>query len=106
MRMRDWSEKRDTPLKFIEQNILLDKGKMAHDVTVALAKKEYESFRVKQDGRFASDFDREMKKLLAQKKKKSKVRRRGMREEYEFQMEIAGPAAMFAGVIFSGKEEY
>lgn len=70
MRMRDWAEKLDAFLRFNEQEILLDKGKIAHDVAVALAEKEYESFRIKQDRHFESDFDREMKKLLAQKKKK------------------------------------
>jgi hypothetical protein len=70
MRMRDWMEKLDAFLKFNEENILLDKGRISHDVAVALAEKEYESFRVKQDRRFESDFDREVKRLLEQKKKK------------------------------------
>lgn len=70
MRMRDWAEKLDAFLRFNEQEILLDKGKIAHDVAVALAEKEYENFRIKQDRHFESDFDREMRKLLAQKKKK------------------------------------
>ncbi|MBI3617663.1 MAG: hypothetical protein HY210_05550 [Candidatus Omnitrophica bacterium] len=47
----------------------MDKGKISHDVAAALAEKEYESFRIKQDKHFESDFDREVKKLLARKKK-------------------------------------
>ena len=70
MRMRDWAEKLDAFLKFNEENILSDKGKIFRDVAVALAEKEYRSFRVKQDKRFESDFDREVKKLLDQKNKK------------------------------------
>lgn len=70
MRMRDWAQKLDAFLKFNEQDILPDQGKISHDVAAALAEKQYESFRVEQDSRFESDFDREVKKLLAQKKKK------------------------------------
>lgn len=71
MRMRDWAEKLDAFLKFNEQEILQDKGKVSHEVAVALAEKQYENFRIAQDRRFESDFDREVKKLLMQKKKKS-----------------------------------
>ena len=70
MRMRNWAEKLDAFLKFNEQEILQDKGKISHEVAVALAEKQYESFRVKQDRRFESDFDREVRKLLGRKKKK------------------------------------
>ncbi len=70
MRMGEWADKLDAFLKFNEQDILLDKGKVSHDVAVALAEKQYESFRIEQDSRFESDFDREVKKFLAQKKRK------------------------------------
>ena len=70
MRMRDWAEKLDAFLKFNEQDILLDKGKVSHDVAIALAEKQYESFRIEQDRRFESDFDREVKKLLRKKNNK------------------------------------
>ena len=72
MRMRDWAEKLDAFLKFNEQDILQDKGKISREVAVALAEKQYESFRLGQDRRFESDFDREVKKLLGQKKKRKK----------------------------------
>lgn len=56
-------------MKFNEQDILHDKGKVSHEVAVALAEKEYEIFREEQDRKYISDFDREVKKLLNAKKK-------------------------------------
>ncbi|MBI3013452.1 MAG: virulence RhuM family protein, partial [Elusimicrobia bacterium] len=70
MRMHNWAEKLDAFLKFNEQEILRDKGKISHEVAVVLAEKQYESFRTEQDRTFESDFDREVKKFLTQKKKK------------------------------------
>jgi len=58
MFMRDWAEKLDAFLKFNEQEILQDKGKVSHEVAMALAEKEYERFRVEQDKRYLSDFDK------------------------------------------------
>lgn len=63
MKMRDWAEKLDAFLQFNEQDILQDKGKVSHTVAVALAEKAYEMFRVEQDRRYESDFDRLVKKL-------------------------------------------
>jgi len=63
MKMRDWAEKLDAFLRFNEQEILKDKGKVSHAVALALAEKEYEVFRVEQDRRYESDFDRLIKKL-------------------------------------------
>ncbi len=63
MKMRDWAEKLDAFLQFNEQEILKDKGKGSHAVALALAEKEYEVFRVEQDRRYESDFDRLVKKL-------------------------------------------
>ena len=42
----------------------------SHKVAMQLTKKEYESFRVKQDRDFESDFDQEVKRLSSPKKKK------------------------------------
>lgn len=67
--MKDWTEKLDVFLKFNEQDILHDKGKVSHEVAVALAEKEYEIFRKEQDKKYISDFDREVTKLLSAKKK-------------------------------------
>lgn len=70
--MRDWSEKLDAFLKFNEQDILKNAGKVSHEVAVALAEKEFESFRVEQDKRFESDFDRMVKKYLSKNAKNEK----------------------------------
>lgn len=72
MYMRDWSEKLDAFLKFNEQDILKNAGKVSHEVAVALAEKEFESFRVEQDKRFESDFDRMVKKYLSKNAKNEK----------------------------------
>ena len=80
MKMKDWTQKLDAFLKFNEQDILQDKGKISHEVAVALAEKEYESFRVEQDKNYVSDFDElaeKSKKLehrISHKKKKRKKR--------------------------------
>jgi hypothetical protein len=63
MRMADWAEKLDAFLTFNEQDILQDKGKISHQVAIALADKEYKEFRVKQDKQYISDFDKIVKKL-------------------------------------------
>jgi len=70
MYMKDWVAKLDAFLRFNEEDILQDSGKVSHDVAVALAEKEYEKYRVIQDRLIESDFDREVKKLLNSKKKK------------------------------------
>ena len=70
--MRDWSEKLDAFLKFNEQDILENAGKVSHEVAVALAEKEFESFCVEQDKCFESDFDRIVKKYLAKNAKNEK----------------------------------
>ena len=69
MYMRDWSEKLDAFLKFNEQDILHDKGKVSHEVAIALAEKEYETFHVIQDKKYVSDFDKAVKKLVYKKEK-------------------------------------
>ncbi len=72
MYMKDWIEKLNGFLKFSEHDILMNFGSVSHDVAVALAMKEYEIFRIKQDRTFESDFDREVKKLLTTTNKKYK----------------------------------
>ena len=57
-------------LKLNDRDILGDLGKVSHDVAEALALGEFEKFRVEQDKNYISDFDREVKKILEQGKKK------------------------------------
>ncbi|MFH1310523.1 MAG: virulence RhuM family protein [Candidatus Omnitrophota bacterium] len=71
MYMKDWVAKLNAFLKFNEEDILQDSGKVSHEVAVALAESEYEKYRIIQDKNYISDFDREVKKLLKLKKKKS-----------------------------------
>lgn len=67
MKMKDWVEKLDAFLHFNEREILDGKGKISHEVAVALAEKEYEKYRAEQDQNYISDFDRETKKLINKK---------------------------------------
>jgi hypothetical protein len=64
MRMKDWVERLDAFLKFNERDILMNAGKISHEVAEALALQEYEKYRVGQDKNYISDFDREVEKLL------------------------------------------
>lgn len=63
MTMQDWAIKMDAFLEFNDYKVLKNPGKMQKKVADALAKKEYEKFRILQDRRFESDFDKEIKKL-------------------------------------------
>ncbi len=72
MTMVDWVEKLNAFFKFSEYEILMNTGKISHEIAEALALKEYEKFRVEQDRNYISDFDREIKKLAASKKKTRK----------------------------------
>ena len=70
MTMENWTEKLNAFLKFSEYEILMNAGKVSHEVAEALVLKEYEKFKKVQDKNYVSDFDREVKKLLESKKKK------------------------------------
>jgi len=70
MKMADWVQKLDAFLQFNEYEILGHAGKVSHEVALKLAKEEYKKFRVKQDKRFESDFDKEVKKIQAKGRKK------------------------------------
>ena len=70
MYMRDWRAKLDAFLKFNEQEILHNAGKVSHEVAAALAEKEYEGFRIDQDKHFESDFDKLVKACLPETQKK------------------------------------
>ncbi|HTN68083.1 MAG TPA: virulence RhuM family protein [Dysgonamonadaceae bacterium] len=63
MTMQDWVTKMDAFLEFNDYKVLKNPGKLQKKVADALAKKEYEKFRILQDQRFESDFDKEIKKL-------------------------------------------
>lgn len=68
MKMSDWAVKLDAFLQFNEQDILQGKGAISHSVAIALAEKEYAVFRVEQDRRYESDFDRLIKNIPAKRR--------------------------------------
>ena len=70
MKMSEWIQKLDAFLQFNEYQILMDAGKIKHEVAKQLAEKEYEKFRITQDKNFESDFEKETKKISDKKKKK------------------------------------
>lgn len=76
MHMKDWIEKLNAFLKFSEYEILTDAGSISHDVAVALAGKEYETYRKIQDKSYISDFDREIRRLEGKTGKISKGEQR------------------------------
>lgn len=63
MKMRDWAKKLDGFLKFNDYEILNNPGKISAAVAKSLAEKQYEKFRVEQDKRYISDFDKVVKQL-------------------------------------------
>ena len=70
MLMKDWAEKLNAFLQFNEQEILDNMGKISHKVAASLAEKEFEKYRVLQDRDYISDFDREVKRILAKREQK------------------------------------
>ncbi len=68
MTMEDWARRLDAFLEFDEREILQDGGKVTAKLAREFAESEFERFRIVQDRRFESDFDREMKALEAEKK--------------------------------------
>jgi len=73
MYMKDWVSKLDAFLKFNEEAILKDAGKVTHEIALALAEKEFEKYCIVQDKLFESDFDKAAKKIEAPKKKNKNV---------------------------------
>lgn len=56
--MQDWSKKLNAFLQFNEREILEDSGKVTAEMAKAFAESEFEKYRITQDRRFKSDFDR------------------------------------------------
>jgi len=70
MKMQDWIQKLDDFLRVSEKELLTDAGKVSHKNAIAKAKAEYEKYRQAEDKRYISDFDREIKRLEEELKKK------------------------------------
>jgi hypothetical protein len=58
MTMQDWAAKLDVFLELNDENILKDKGRIAHEIAKAFAESEFEQYRILQDKTYQSDFDR------------------------------------------------
>lgn len=67
MKMTDWAEKLDAFLRFNEYELLNDSGKVSAAAAKRIAEQQYDIYRIEQDKLFESDFDREVKKLVADK---------------------------------------
>jgi hypothetical protein len=63
MYMKDWVEKLDAFLKFNDEAILNNHGKVSHEVALTLAVKEYEKYREIRNKNYISDFDKEIKRI-------------------------------------------
>jgi len=68
MKMHDWIQKLDDFLRISEKELLTNAGKVSHENAVEKANIEYSKFRQIEDEKYISDFDREMKNLLGNKK--------------------------------------
>lgn len=58
MTMEDWAARLDAFLKFNEEEVLDNPGKVAAEVAESFALSEFEKYRIVQDSLFESDFDR------------------------------------------------
>ncbi len=63
MYMNDWIARLDSFLKFNEQDILTNPGKVTAEIAKSFAENEFEKYRVVQDRMLESDFDQEVKRL-------------------------------------------
>lgn len=70
MTMKDWIEKLDEFLKLSERQLLKHAGQVSAQQAEEKARQEFERYKKERDKNYVSDFDREVKKLLAQKRKK------------------------------------
>jgi hypothetical protein len=67
MTMQDWISKLEGFLTLNDREILQGAGKVSADLAKSHAEQEYDKFRVQDDPRFESDFDRMVKQLPAKK---------------------------------------
>jgi hypothetical protein len=70
MKMDDWVKKLDGFLQFNEYEVLTNAGQVSAEVARQLAEAQFARFRVDQDRRFESDFEKEAKRLASRKVKR------------------------------------
>lgn len=69
MRMADCVARLDAFLKFNEYEVLTNAGSDSAEVAKRLAEEQSATFRVQQDQRFESDFEKEVKRIEEKKRK-------------------------------------
>ncbi len=70
MTMEDWAKRLDLFLEFDEREILQDSGKVTAEIAGDFAESEFEKFRFMQDRLFENDFDRMIKQIEAENRRK------------------------------------
>lgn len=70
MKMSDWATRLDGFLAFNEYEVLGNAGLVSAEVAKHLAEEQYKEFRVRQDREFESDFEAEVKRIEAKRRKK------------------------------------
>ena len=58
MYMNDWKDEVENALKVFRYEVLGGKGKISHKQAVDKARSEYKKYKVIQDKKYVSDFDR------------------------------------------------
>jgi hypothetical protein len=69
MRMADWVARLDAFLKFNEYDVLTSSGSVSAEVAKQLAEEQFATFRIQQDRRFESNFEKEVKRIEEKKDK-------------------------------------
>lgn len=64
MTMKDWSNRLNEFLKVNREEVLPNNGNITHEEAQKIAEQEYEKYRIIQDGKFISDFDKISQKIL------------------------------------------
>lgn len=64
MSMQDWVAQTDQFLKNNRRDVLEGKGQISHEQAIEKAMREYENFRIRQDKKYVSEFDRQAEKYL------------------------------------------
>lgn len=68
MKMKDWVGKLDGFLQFNDYSVLKNAGSISAEIAKKLAEQLFDKFRVEQDMKYESDFDKEIKKIKKKKK--------------------------------------
>ena len=61
--MQDWETRLNRFIEAADREVLQDAGKVTAEVAKAHAESEFEKYRIVQDQRFESDFDRVIKQI-------------------------------------------